>query len=107
MCVFSSVYHLQGGLHITDITNASRTMMMNIQTHDWDDDLLAIVGISRSALPTIRSCSEIYGLGKGVLEGVSISGRFFTHCFALFMKQDHWVTNKLLYSVKPVLMQEK
>ena len=66
--------HHQGGLHITDITNASRTMMMNIRTHDWDDELLAIVGVDRSILPRIVSCSEVYGVATGCLEGVKIAG---------------------------------
>ena len=49
-------------------------MMMNIRTHDWDDDLLAIVGVDRSVLPRIVSCSEVYGTGVGCLEGVKIAG---------------------------------
>lgn len=49
-------------------------MMMNIRSHEWDEDLLAIIGVKREALPAIRSCSEVYGEGKGVLEGVRISG---------------------------------
>ena len=48
--------------------------MMNIRTHDWDDDLLAIVGVDRSVLPRIVSCSEVYGTGVGCLEGVKIAG---------------------------------
>lgn len=49
-------------------------MMMNIRAHDWDDDLLAIVGVDRSVLPRIVSCSEVYGTGVGCLEGVKIAG---------------------------------
>lgn len=49
-----------GGLHMTDVTNASRTMLMNLQTLDWDDELLAIFGVPRSLLPEIRSSSEVY-----------------------------------------------
>lgn len=49
-----------GGLHITDVTNASRTMLMNLQTLDWDDELLQIFAVPRSMLPEIRSSSEVY-----------------------------------------------
>ena len=57
--------------------------MMNIHTHDWDDDLLSIIGIPRCALPSIRSCSEIYGKGTGCLQGVQISGTLFYLIFSL------------------------
>ncbi|MCE0448010.1 hypothetical protein LT493_42100 [Streptomyces tricolor] len=50
-----------GGLHITDATNASRTMLMNIRTLTWDDELLAFFGVPRSMLPEIRSSAEPYG----------------------------------------------
>ncbi len=50
-----------GGVHVTDVTNASRTMLMNLETLDWDPDMLAAMGISRQMLPEIRSSSEIYG----------------------------------------------
>lgn len=49
-------------------------MMMNIHSHEWDEELLKIIGVHREALPAIHSCSEVYGKGKGVLEGVCISG---------------------------------
>lgn len=52
----------QGGVHFTDVTNASRTLLMNLETLDWDDELLSIFGIPRAVLPTIRSSSEIYAL---------------------------------------------
>lgn len=50
-----------GSLHATDVTNASRTMLFNIHTMQWDDDLAELFGIPRSLLPEVRSCSEIYG----------------------------------------------
>lgn len=50
-----------GSLHATDVTNASRTMLFNIHTMQWDDDLTELFGIPRSLLPEVRSCSEIYG----------------------------------------------
>jgi glycerol kinase len=53
-----------GGVHITDVTNASRTLLMNLRTLDWDEEILAILGIPRQMLPSIRpsSDSSIYGL---------------------------------------------
>ena len=53
---------VRGGVHATDVTNASRTLLMNLATLDWDQELLSIFGISRDALPEIRSSSEIYAM---------------------------------------------
>jgi len=50
----------RGGLHVTDVTNASRTQLMNLATLDWDDELLEAFGIPRSLLPRIVSSSEVY-----------------------------------------------
>ncbi|EFQ83688.1 glycerol kinase [Aeromicrobium marinum DSM 15272] len=50
-----------GGIHVTDVTNASRTMLMDLRTLDWDDDLLEVFGVPRLMLPEIRSSSEVYG----------------------------------------------
>ena len=58
------LWNLTGGTHITDVTNASRTMLMNLQTLDWDAELLEIFGIPLEILPEIRSSSEIYGVSK-------------------------------------------
>jgi len=55
------LWHLTGGAHITDVTNASRTMLMDLSTLDWDDELLSFFNIPRTMLPEIRSSSEIYG----------------------------------------------
>ena len=64
-----------GGIHITDVTNASRTMLMNLETLDWDDDLLKAIGVPRQMLPEIRSSSETYGHVKGgALDGVPVAG---------------------------------
>jgi glycerol kinase len=52
---------VQGGVHFTDVTNASRTLLMNLETLDWDQELLDILEVPRSVLPTIKSSSEIYG----------------------------------------------
>ncbi len=50
-----------GGQHITDVTNASRTMLMNLETLDWDDELLGLFDVPRAMLPAIKSSSEVYG----------------------------------------------
>ena len=59
------------GLHVTDVTNASRTQLMNLVTLDWDPALLSAFGIPRSLLPRIASSSEIYGIALG---GVPVAG---------------------------------
>lgn len=51
-----------GGVHVTDVTNASRTLLMNLESLNWDVELLSIFGVPRSVLPTIRSSSEIYAM---------------------------------------------
>jgi glycerol kinase len=63
-----------GGVHATDPTNASRTLLMNLHTLKWDDDLLEAMAIPRALLPEIRSSSEIYGLAVGDLSGVPVAG---------------------------------
>ncbi|XP_041637994.1 glycerol kinase isoform X2 [Cheilinus undulatus] len=64
-----------GGVHCTDVTNASRTMLFNIHSMDWDPDLCKYFGIPMDILPRVRSSSEIYGLMKsGALSGIPISG---------------------------------
>lgn len=65
-----------GGQHITDVTNASRTMLMNIEELRWDSHLLKFFDIPRSVLPEIRSSSEVYGhfAGDSPLAGVPLSG---------------------------------
>jgi glycerol kinase len=63
-----------GGVHITDVTNAGRTMLMNLRTLDWDPELLEAMHVPRAMLPAIRSSSEIYGTAQGVLAGVPVAG---------------------------------
>jgi glycerol kinase len=65
-----------GGVHATDVTNASRTLLMDLRTLQWDDELLADFGIPRSMLPDIRSSSEIYGTAasESLLREVPIAG---------------------------------
>ncbi|MEV6306760.1 glycerol kinase GlpK [Actinoplanes sp. NPDC051861] len=71
------------GRHLTDVTNASRTMLMNLSTLDWDDDLLRLFGIPRAVLPEIRSSSEIYGFST-ILPGVPIAAAIGDQQAALF-----------------------
>ncbi len=63
-----------GGVHATDPTNAGRTLLMNLNTLDWDDDLLELLEIPRALLPGIRSSSEVYGTAVGDLSGVPVAG---------------------------------
>ncbi len=56
---------LEGGVHAMDVTNASRTMFMDLETLQWDDDILAAFGVPKSMLPEIRSSSEVYGIASG------------------------------------------
>lgn len=67
------IWKLTGGkVHVTDVSNASRTLIFNIHTRDWDDELLAILDIPRSILPDVRSSSEVYGHTAPQLFGTSI-----------------------------------
>lgn len=73
------------GEHVTDVTNASRTMLMNLNTLDWDRDILKIMGIPRAMLPRIGSSSEIYGTIKdGPLAGIPVAGDLGDQQAALF-----------------------
>jgi glycerol kinase len=73
-----------GGAHVTDVTNASRTMMMNLETLDWDDEILGILGVPRAMLPEIRASSEVYGEAKGDLAGIPVAGDLGDQQAALF-----------------------
>jgi glycerol kinase len=69
---------VSGGVHVTDVTNASRTMLMNLETLDWDEELLGFFGIPRSMLPSIRPSSEPGGYGEltglDAVRGVPLTG---------------------------------
>jgi glycerol kinase len=73
-----------GGVHVTDVTNASRTMMMSLETLDWDDEILGILGVPRAMLPEIKASSEVYGDAKGDLDGISVAGDLGDQQAALF-----------------------
>lgn len=72
------------GAHVTDVTNASRTLLMDLTTLDWDDEILSILGIPRVMMPEIRSSSEVYGNAKGGLGGVPLAGDLGDQQAALF-----------------------
>jgi len=65
----------RNGAHITDVTNASRTQLMNLRTLDWDDELLSAFDVPRAMLPEVRSSSEVYGVARlPAISGVPIAG---------------------------------
>lgn len=69
------VYRLTGGLHVTEVTNASRTLLMNLRTLEWDPVMLDFLELKPSVLPNIASSSEVYGeISYGSLKGVKIGG---------------------------------
>jgi len=72
------------GVHITDVTNASRTLLMNLNSLDWDDEILALLDIPRAMLPKVCSSSEVYGEAQGVLQGVPVGGDLGDQQAALF-----------------------
>jgi glycerol kinase len=75
---------LDGGVHVTDVTNASRTLLMDLSSLTWDDDLLAFFGIPRAMLPEIRSSTETYGVARRVIPGVHIGAALGDQQAALF-----------------------
>jgi glycerol kinase len=82
------IWHLtgggDGGAHVTDVTNASRTMMMNLETLDWDEEILGILDVPRSVLPEIKASSEVYGEAKDGLAGIPVAGDLGDQQAALF-----------------------
>ena len=72
------------GEHSTDVTNASRTLLMDLHSLDWDSDILKLLGIPRVMLPGIKSSSEIFGKARGELDGVPLAGDLGDQHAALF-----------------------
>lgn len=97
---------VEGGVHVTDVTNASRTMLMDLDTLQWREDIAADMGIPLSMLPEIRSSSEVYGHGRahGMLPGVPIAGilgdqqaaTFGQACFSEGMAKNTYGTGNFL-----------
>ncbi len=72
------------GRHVTDVTNAGRTMLMNLETLDWDDTLLDAIGVPRSMLPEVRPSMEVYGEAGGTLAGLPVAAALGDQHAALF-----------------------
>ena len=72
------------GEHVTDVTNASRTMLMDLKTLNWDEEILSLLGIPGAMLPKICSSSEGYGTARNILKGALISGDLGDQQAALF-----------------------
>ena len=83
-CLWNLTGGVDGGLHITDVTNASRTMLMNLETLDWAPEILKIMGIPKAMLPQIRPSSEVYGKCVGDLAGIPIAGDLGDQQAAIF-----------------------
>jgi glycerol kinase len=74
-CIWNLTGGTDGGLHITDVSNASRTLLMDLETLDWDDSILGTIGVPRAMLPEIRSSSQVYGeAASGAFAGVPVAG---------------------------------
>jgi glycerol kinase len=106
----------EGGVHATDPTNACRTLLMNLHTLEWDQDLLDLLRIPRALLPEIRSSSEVYGSAVGELSGVPVAGVLGDQSASLFghtcfdhgdMKSTYGTGAFLLFTLgtKPVLSE--
>ncbi|WP_422771644.1 glycerol kinase GlpK [Plantactinospora sp. WMMC1484] len=72
------------GRHVTDVTNASRTLMMDLRTLDWAPELLDVLGVPAAMLPEIRSSAEVYGTATGSLAGVPVAAALGDQQAALF-----------------------
>lgn len=73
-----------GGVHVTDVTNASRTTLMNLETLQWDPAILAAMNIPEAVLPEIRSSAEVYGTAVGPLAGVPVASALGDQQAAIF-----------------------
>lgn len=81
-------WRLTGGLaHVTDVSNASRTLLMDLRTREWDREMLDLFGVPRSVLPEIRPSSQVYGTTRGVKvlpDGIPVAGMAGDQQAALF-----------------------
>lgn len=73
-----------GGVHVTDVSNASRTMLMNLETLDWDENICKILGVPSQMLPSIVPSSGVYGKAKNILQDVPVAGDLGDQQAALF-----------------------
>ncbi|MGK3109455.1 glycerol kinase GlpK [Streptomyces sp. WAC05858] len=73
-----------GGVHVTDVTNAGRTLLMDLRTLQWDTSILAAMGLPEAMLPEIRSSAEVYGTAVGQLAGVPVASALGDQQAAVF-----------------------
>src|ERR687892_972988 len=75
-CIWNLTGGTDGGIHITDVSNASRTLLMDLETLDWDDSVSSAIGVPRAMLPEVRPSSAVYGEVRsgGGFQGVPIAG---------------------------------
>ncbi|MCF6525418.1 glycerol kinase GlpK [Streptomyces sp. JJ36] len=73
-----------GGVHVTDVTNAGRTMLMNLETLQWDSSILSAMNVPEAVLPEIRSSAEVYGTAVGQLAGVPVASALGDQQAAVF-----------------------
>src|SRR3954463_5014856 len=74
-CIWNLTAATEGGVQTTAVSNPSRTMLMNLETLDWDDELLDAIGVPRSMVPEIRASSAVYGeVKEGGFAGVQVAG---------------------------------
>ncbi|MFI6078751.1 glycerol kinase GlpK [Actinoplanes sp. NPDC051343] len=78
------IWNLTGGLHVTDVTNASRTMLLDVHTLDWSDDALKFFGIPRAMLPEVRPSIGVFGSAVSAFPGVRIGAALGDQQAALF-----------------------
>ena len=84
-CIWNLTGGATGGVHVTDVTNASRTLLFNYSTLDWDPEILQLMGIPRSMLPAVKASSEVYGQRRRACSsGVPIAGDLGDQQAALF-----------------------
>jgi glycerol kinase len=101
---------------VTDVSNASRTLLMDLETLDWDDSILQTMGIPRSMLPEVRASSEVYGEATGDLSGIPVAGDLGDQQAAVFgqtcysvgeAKNTYGTGNFLLLNTGNELVQSK
>ena len=83
-CIWNLTGGTNGGAHVTDVTNASRTLMMELESISWDDETVETLGIPRSMLPEIKASAEVYGNATGELDGTPVAGDLGDQQAALF-----------------------
>jgi glycerol kinase len=83
-CIWNLTGGVNGGVHVTDVSNASRTMLMHLETLDWDDEILGLMGIPRAMLPAIEPSAAVYAEAVGDLAGVPVAGDLGDQQAALF-----------------------